>query len=371
MKQKRLIIIILMLLIFFIPAGCNTKGDEDIENVDISSDSDPEDDKNDPEPKNIPVSYNAFNPLTGLYDMASDNVGVRPVAVSMTNYRYSRWQSGISAADIIFEAESEQGQTQMICIYADIRKIGVIGPVGNVYDTHVKAILNINPVILHRGYPRDYPDCYLDKNNIPSLSGEADGSLLYVDEERHEEYLLEYSIFTDGTRISNAIKNSFFEASGNWTAFDFASLEQPVTTKDSGVARNVTAIFSGTYDVDLRYDDDKGEYCKYQFLFSHSENDSKNKPLSFGNAFILFAHFDAVTDLNGVNNRLTQADYSGGGKGYYFFEGRYQEISWEKNTATGLFTFYDNDKQILKVNPGKTYIAVLNSLNEFTLNISE
>lgn len=375
MKRWVLSVLIIIFCILFTCCGAvdtEEPSSEDITDlpVEVPVETTVSDTADEPEP--LPLSHNALNPLTGLYDMSSDNTGKCPFAVMLINYRYTRWQSGIGDADIIIEAVSEQGQTQIICMYADIRNVGVIGPVGHLYSIPLNAAYGLNPIVVHNGYPKDCPDDYAKQKEIQTLDGEVLDSLLFVDEERNKDYLLEYSLYTDGKSINNSIYNMGGDNENKFetTAFSFSDTEETGMLSDFRSADKITAIFSGAYDIDLRYNEATGKYSKYQFLFAHSDHASKNKPLEFENAFILFARYIYLEDLNGVRNRLVDADYSSGGKGYYFTKGCYREIIWEKKTDE-FFSLMDSDGQILEVNPGKTYIAVVNAINDFTLSITE
>ncbi len=319
------------------------------------------------------IEKNAFNPLTGLSDMASDNIGRRPVAVAVNNFRYSRWQSGISNADIIFEAESVSGQTQLVCLFSDIRNIGVIGAVDYAYNTLSQVVTGLDSAFVHDGYPPNYPNNFIEKNKVETLNGKEIDDLLYVDDKRHEEYILEYSIYTDSGRIENAMEQTGLlnSASEAVPAFHFVPEGQPSVVPSEGKAKKVSVIFTNIYDVDLRYDAKTGQYRKFQFLFEHTDKEASKKQLLFENAFVLFAPFQIIEDTAGVQNRLIEADYSKGGHGYYFTGGAYEKISWKINSSTGFFDFANSKGQPLEVNKGKTYISVVDEINEYTMKIVE
>ena len=54
----------------------------------------------------------AVNPLTGVQDMNPDNVGKRSISVSINNHPEALPSRGISVADVIYEFETEGGQTR-------------------------------------------------------------------------------------------------------------------------------------------------------------------------------------------------------------------------------------------------------------------
>lgn len=313
------------------------------------------------------MNLSSFNPLTGLNDMKDYIAGQRPVAVCVNNYRYSREQTGLSKADIIVEAVSEQGHTQIVCLFTDVSGLGKIGPIDCIYNTFVKALGGLDPIFVHYGQPVDYPNTLVDTRAIPTLDGEKNEAVIYVDEDRHEDYLIEYSRFTDGARINAAIQGAFAESlKEGGAAFNFVPPGTPKTVPSTGEADSVSAAFSGIYDVDMRYDAETDKYLQFQFLYEHTDKANK-KQLEFENVFILFARFDSLTDLHGTKNRLVEADFSPGGKGYYFSGGRYERISWKMGEE--FFEFFTGGGDPLSVNVGKSYIAIIDEQNEYAMKI--
>ena len=358
--------VILIAAILMIPTGCGK----------VSGDEPPADETGSVSVGNSaesPVQSQSgmINPLTGQVGSFDTGVNRQPVVVVVSNYRYSRWQSGISKAEVIIELPSESGQTQMLCFFSDIRDVGVIGPVDCVYSPAAGIIGGVNPFVVFNGYPAECSDIFFETGDQKAMNGDSDDSILYVDAERRTEYLLEYSFFSDGERIAAAADKRVANREEDGKAWlSFVLPEEGKFIPESGSARSITAIFSGIYDVDLHYDDEIAKYNKFQFLFSQTDKAANYEQLSFDNAFILFAEMKNAIDLNGVRGRLVEVDYSKGGEGYYFFGGRFEKIGWRLGEDGTLLSFVDSGGQQLAVNTGSTYIAVVNRQNEYTLKIS-
>ena len=71
-----------------------------------------------------PSNPMAVNPITGLQTMDPANVGLRSVAVVINNSHAAIPQRGISAADAIYEYQTEGGQTRLLAVFADVNIIG-------------------------------------------------------------------------------------------------------------------------------------------------------------------------------------------------------------------------------------------------------
>ena len=87
--------------------------------------------------------------------------------------------------------------------------------------------------------------------------------------------------------------------------------------------------------------------------------------VSYKNVFILFA--DATTYEKAEGSELV-IDVNSGGKGYYISNGTYSEFVW-KTDVSGALTFFTLSGEILKVNPGNSYISFYKSSNSYKVNI--
>lgn len=76
-----------------------------------------------PDPK-LPAHW----PLTGLSAPSSDAISRRPLAVKIENAPEARPQSGLNAADVVYETAVEGGLTRFTCIFQSTLP-GLVGPV--------------------------------------------------------------------------------------------------------------------------------------------------------------------------------------------------------------------------------------------------
>ena len=97
-------------------------------------------------------------------------------------------------------------------------------------------------------------------------------------------------------------------------------------------------------------------YYKYQNGQAHIDagDGTTSTQLSFDNVIVLFAYIGGIKDTI-----LTDVYYDGGGEGYYFSQGRYDKIHWEKPAWNENFVLTKEDGSELVVNTGKTYLAVI------------
>ena len=78
-----------------------------------------------------------------------------------------------------------------------------------------------------------------------------------------------------------------------------------------------------------------------------------NEQLKFKNGIIQF-----VTDQTISEKGHQEVGIYGKGDGFYFSEGKYIPITWEKTDDEDITRFYTMDGEDLSINVGKTYIAL-------------
>ncbi len=310
-----------------------------------------------PAPAPEPVKLN-YNYLTGLYDLPDDRVGMRPYAISVNN-NYDGWpQSGTSKADVVLEIETEGGITRLMCIFSDVSDAGNIGSIRSLRHQFVQGMYQWNPIIVHIG-TSNYCNEILWSYGIKTLNGYYTEKFLFVDTERLKTYASEHCKFTNKQLILEGLEEQGIEQKldGEMApAFNFTTGETRVIPS-GGDAYNFTFDFSeGYYDGTFKYNPVTRRYYKFQDGQAHIDagDGTTSTQLSFDNVIVLFAYIGGIKDTI-----LTDVYYDGGGEGYYFSQGRYDKLHWEKPAWNENFIFTKEDGSELVVNTGKTYLAVI------------
>lgn len=312
------------------------------------------------------VPQKEYNYLTGLPFAAGADKTSRPVAVMINNAKIALPQSGLTNADIIYEAVTEGGVTRLMALYSDIDSIERVGPVRSARDQFIEMMLPLNAIYVHIGTSSSaermlnfysYQD--IDGIYLGFLAFEYDSNLAKVKSAEHCWFTNKDLIKAGIEKTGITTKNSFYPA------FEFVEYGKSPRKLSGAVANTVSFSYSDYADVSFAYDESSGKYMKSAFGAPHMDADT-NLQLSFDNVFVIVANV-GIQEENGV---LPDFDLSAG-KGYYFNGGKCEEITWQKGNPEDPLLLFDKHGDILQVNTGKSYVGILGSDRQNTLVISE
>lgn len=299
------------------------------------------------------------NLLTGIADLSDSAVGKRPVAVMINNAEAAMPQYGIAEADMIFEIPVEGDKSRFMAMYGDYTQVPKVCSIRSCRAYFPALSQGFDAFYVNWGIDDTMED-YLDALNMDQIEGIVNtGGLFGRDQERlNSGYALEHTGYFDGTKLV-----SYLETEGIRTdlsedkkgpAFSFYGVDEQV--KPEGEECTSVNINFGAQTAQFTYDTEKKVYLKK--MNNNPQIDGKtNTQLAFTNVFVL------ETDIS-VRDEIGHKDvnWEGGDNytGYYVSNGGVQKIHWEKepNNEKSYLRFYDESGQELKINRGKSYIAL-------------
>ncbi len=280
-------------------------------------------------------------------------VNTRPIAVMINNNSASLPQSGVSAADVIFECEAEGGETRMMALFKPYDKLGIIGSVRSSRDYFIDFAQIFDAVYVHAGgSPLAYH--HLKDRKIQNL----DGVNMYLpncfwrDAERRKVSSLEHTLVTSGEKIAEEIDRLGYRTElkdGYTPSFKFAESEY-IPDGESATYLKIQRLFSSQ----INYDAQLGAYTHTQHGAPHTDREN-GVTLSFKNVIVLIAPH---TYLEDDKNRIG-VDFTGSGEGYYLTMGKYIPVTWHRDDRDGGIEITCADGELL-LNPGKTFVSIVN-----------
>lgn len=308
-----------------------------------------------------PVVYR--NPLTGEAGYNEELIGNRPVMVVVENHSQARPQWGLTSSDIVFEMVAEGGITRMILMYADASRLpDKIGPVRSTRHYFLDLAEGYDAIFTHFGQST-YAKQQLANHDIDNINGYVDGSYFSRDKSRNVDS--EHTAYTTKEWVIKAIEDKEYRTSlkeGYENAFSF-NIDGDKVLKD-GSCVTATVSFSSGYTYTLNYD--KQENVYYSSLNGEPFMDSNGTQQNFENIVILYTNISAIA---GDTKNRVDFDLSEG-EGRYISNGSYEDISWKKGDSTDMLKLYDSEGEELKLNTGRTYIAICDDSREANNTIS-
>ncbi|MBV1759151.1 MAG: DUF3048 domain-containing protein [Dethiosulfatibacter sp.] len=304
----------------------------------------------------IIVKEGVPSPISGLY-YPQELTELRPVAIVFDNHPSSRWQAGITKAEIVYECEVEGPFTRYMAVFLT-EAPEHIGPVRSARPYFLTFALEFDAVFVHVGGSneallniRDY--------QMANISGMTSGEFWrYYDTGKAAPN----NMYTAMENLRDAQSYMNYRQEGNYESWNFS--EDPYPLSDLYESQSVTS-FSITYNEDyyVRYDfkEDVGIYNRY--VNNKMQVDEYYEDEIMATNIIIQKLRKAVLDNEG---RLALYNISDG-EGYYISNGEMIEISWEKTSIRSRTIYSDKDGNEILLNPGQTWIQVIsqNTILEF------
>lgn len=306
----------------------------------------------------------AVNPLTGEENLTPGQENLRPVAIMINNIK-TAWsvQTGVGAADIVYETLVEGGITRMMAVYQNIAAAPTIGTVRSARYSYAELALALDAVYVSMGADKKYYEPYRKRLGLEwyNLMTNEAASFRVQNGKAYE-----HTLYTSGERLSAGLTKSKIrmtvKESRKKPILDFLPADSPQKLP-GGACQQVSFAFSSTYSSGFTYDAATGMYLKSQGGAAHSDYKT-GKQLGTKNVFVLYTQVTSFDDQYHVKSDLSS------GTGYYISQGTYQEIKWSKGAAENLFVFTAADGSPLKVNAGKSWISIADQAHRSKFAIS-
>lgn len=351
MKKYRIIILALAIILAF--AGCKKK--DAVINKDAIIEIDTEQEAEEPielpeKPAGDPHKGKEQSKLTGEW-ISPKKVNKRPYAIMFNNIEYASPQGGTSQASILYEALVEGGITRLMGIFEDFNS-DRMGSTRSARHYFVSFADEYDAIFVHFGQTK-YALSKMQQLGTDNLSGlEGVGNTVFY---RDNSIKAPHNAFASHDGIIKGTKEKKYRTEYNK---DFEPQHYSFYDTDTDITNGVTAEnvklgYSSGMKPYFEYHNDDKLYYRFQFGTPHIDKNT-GKQLAFKNIIVQYVK-EWNIDRNGYQ---TMDIENSSGKGYYITNGKAQEITWKKNESTSKMHYYDKEGNVLKVNPGKTFISV-------------
>lgn len=304
----------------------------------------PKSQKTEPKKKAKPEKF--YSKLSGV-EVSEKSLENAPVfGVMIENSIPARPQSGLSQAEVVFEAIAEGGITRFLALYQQ-NKPELLGPVRSVRSYYIDWASGFDASVAHVGGPGD------------ALARMRDGKHKDMDEFlntqtfwRSKNRYAPHNVYTNFTNLST------LGSSKGWNSSNFEGFsrkeDSPVKEKN---ATQIQVNISGfSYNSTYVYRENCNCYLRSQAGVAHT--DANGIQISTKTLIVLKMENRLATDrYHNVYGNI------GSGVAIVFQDGVAQEVKWVKSSESSPLILQNNDGSNFKINRGQSWIvAVGNSM---------
>lgn len=283
------------------------------------------------------TSNSKFSLYTGE-SLTSDEILQSPFMAIIENSVAARPQSGLAAADIIYETMAEGGIPRFVAIYQK-ENPKKIGPIRSARPYFLDISREYSLPLAHCGGSEEALNEIQSTPDLMSLNEIKNGSYFWRDTNKKSPH----NLFTSAEKVRKFIKdttlkvNALTKLSFDEKAFDSTDLEK---------GEKIDMKLSPTYKTDYTYKNQK--YEKTMDGKPAIDADS-NDILSFKNVVV------QVTSIKLQSDKVhLDIDLVGKGDGMVFSEGKYKKVTWSKKDKNSPTELLDDSGNKVALTPGKT-----------------
>ncbi len=291
----------------------------------------------------------------------------RPIAAMVDNESIALPHFGVNDCDIVYEMTNSTkngGITRLMCIAKDWKNIGQLGSIRSVRPTNLQIAPEYGAVVCHDGGPEIYINTFL---NLP-FCRHLSGGFKRIDNGKSREYTEYITTGEVASRLSSAkISEEYEEFYQGGPHFNFANESSPVdlsSASGSKAAESIALPFKHNSSK-LKYDDSKGLYMYSEYGSAHVDGKT-GEQTGFKNVLLLSAKLRQFDENGYMQFEVIEVKNR---DGFYCTNGQCIPIKWSKDNDLSYTRYYDESGSEIKVNTGKTYIAIIPSEDFSSLSI--
>jgi hypothetical protein len=312
----------------------------------------------------------------------------RPLGVMIENSKAARPQSGISSADIVYEAVAEGGVARFMAVFY-CSDSDIIGPVRSARTYFLDWISEYgsSPLYAHVGGantpgPADalgqigrygwegYNDLNQFGIGFPTFWRDYD-RLGKDTATEHTVYASSEKLWSFAATKRKLTATEVDDVTGKtikwdqtfvpWTFKDDAEIaSRPTAFSAQFALSGVVASYANDFIVKWQYDRDSNSYLRFNGGIAHQDMNTGQQLLA-KNVVLMFQSVTAADDGYSEEGHGTHLLYGtkGSGKAKFLIDGKMMDGTWSKKTRVDQTKFLDAQGTPIKFNRGQTWIEVL------------
>jgi len=295
-------------------------------------------------------------PLTGMPAPTADApASIRVVSVKIENSPAARPQSGIQAADVVYESITEGGITRFNCMFHSNNPAELVGPVRSARLSDIDIVPQYSPLFVFSG-ASGVVNSAVRAAGLENLSQDVGVSNGYT---RVSFRSAPHNLYLDLAEIREEGVSRGYSASQEIKplAFDRSSADTPTVS-------HVTIPFSQANTAEWTYDPESDTYLRENNGRVHTDA-LTDEQISARNVVVVWARMVAQRKTDVTGSTTYDIELTGSGRATVFRNGAKLDCTWATN-GDAPPTFTAADGSAVRLAPGNTWFQVIPT----NLNIS-
>lgn len=306
-----------------------------------------------PPPPPPPPKYNC--PLDGTEYADKASTINRPIVVQIDNAPAARPQSGLSHADIVYEAMAEGQVTRFSAIFM-CREASVVGPVRSARLITLELVPGYTALLANSGASSGVTAELQNRPDIPNINHGGYPDAYWRTSDRDAPH----NLMTSTAGIRQAAAGAGLPVQVEISGPVFKNVSPGVAAATGATAvKTISVSYSAWVDVSYQYDPGTNSWLRFMGGSPHIDTLTSTQ-LAPRNVIIQYVPVSesSIVEDTGGNLGLTFG-LTGTGKALIFRDGQVINAHW-KRTATGdVTTYVDSGGRPVPLNVGQTFIQLV------------
>ncbi|MFH0829012.1 MAG: DUF3048 domain-containing protein [Candidatus Kerfeldbacteria bacterium] len=288
--------------------------------------------------------------IDGVLD-SPQNQNKFPVAIMVENYTAARPQSGLTKANIVYEALAEGGITRFLAIFTITSPVKEIGPVRSARPYYVDWARAYNALYVHiGGSPKAL--ARISQTGIRDFNQFFNSQYFWRDKTR--DVASEHTLYTSDYLMSLALIDKKIPTTGDFEPWKY---KQDALSSERQSSQHITINFSTfSYKVDYEYDPVQNDYVRSVAEKPHVMRDGEQ--LRPKNVVVITVNRRLEQPVTGNHGRL-EMDTVGQGTAQFFLDGTVLKGTWKKDSPQDPLQLLKDDGTPVELNAGQTWVEVV------------
>lgn len=289
------------------------------------------------------------NPINGVLSKKSEAeawINNLPLGVMIENHTDARPQTGLSKADLVYEALAEGGITRFMAVY--LQNDTKLEPVRSARPYYIDWISEYSGAYVHFGGSPDALD-RINQYGIKDLNGLTIGSPFTRDYSRPAPH----NVYVTTQQLRELAAKRGYKKE-DFVSWKFNDSEPGVDKRPASFSLKLGFLGTYCYDVEWRYDPATNTYLRFECGAPHKDA-LDNSQLSAKTIIVETISYHP----NATGHGRIDMDTIGSGDLKVFENGTVIVGSWKKDSRTSRTLFLDANGQEIKLNRGKIWIDIV------------